>query len=250
MTAYYQPGQIAACDATYLPCFCSCPRLQRPRRRRRCRDHADDDGDGDAESGDGDGDGEPGNGDARDPEATVYDPMPPEHARHDLWAGVHEATGIWIYTFGAAHFDPPAWSEYVKALYLIKQTIRPYIIDGVKSHPENADPTFIASGYYISQLDKISDHLALPGGAERYTAINLTLFRKGNIGYLIATNSVSPPLNQEFTLQVTLGNPIMMVQVVSGVETRDLSWNNSTLMDAFSGIDGRVYKITFAFFGP
>ncbi len=101
--------------------------------------------------------------------------MPPEHARHDLWAGVHEATGIFLYSFGYAHKDPLAWSEYVEALYLIKQTIRPYIIDGVKSHPETALPTPISSDYYISKIAPVRDDLALPD----YTAINLTLFQKG-----------------------------------------------------------------------
>jgi hypothetical protein len=174
--------------------------------------------------------------------------MTAEHARHDLWAGVHEARGIWLYSFGNRDLHPSAWSEYVKALYLIKQTIRPYIIDGVKSQPHNAFPTPVAPNYYISMIDDEYDHVALPNDAQQYMALNLTLFRKGNIGYLIATNSMFTMQPQD--LKVTLDDPIMMVQVVSGVETPDLSWNNSTLTDTFSGIDGRVYKITFAFFGP
>jgi hypothetical protein len=130
--------------------------------------------------------------------------------------GVHEAGGIWLYSFGYRNTHPKAWSEYVKALHLIKQTIRSYIIDGVKSHPKNAFLTPIDPTAYILQLN-LGDYLALPNDAQQYTAINLTLFRKGNIGYLIATNSVMPQPNQQFTLQVTLDNPIMMVEVVSGV---------------------------------
>lgn len=174
---------------------------------------------------------------------TQYIPggMKAEHARHDLWAGVHEAEGIWLYSSSYRNTHPNAWLEYVKALYLIKQTIRPYIIDGVKSHPaNNAMPYLIAPDYYTSKVTDKFDHVALPDGAQQYTAINLTLFRKGSIGYLIATNSYRTLQD----LEVTLDDPILSVEVVSGI-TQFLDWNNWTLRDAFSGIDGRVYKITF-----
>lgn len=175
-----------------------------------------------------------------DKQYNIVGGMKAQHARHDLWAGVHEAGGIWLYSFAYRDTHKAAWNEYVKALYLIKQTIRPYIIDGVKSHPHTAIPTPIAPTYYTSRTDNDWDHVALPDDAQHYTAINLTLFRKGNVGYLIATNSVATSL----PLEVTLDDLITSVQVVSGV-AGNLQFNNYTLTDIFLGIDGRVYKITF-----
>jgi hypothetical protein len=180
-----------------------------------------------------------------------YSPMKAEHARHDLWAGVHEADGIFLYSFPYAIYKPnqmeaaqvvDAWTEYVEALYLIKQEMRPFIVEGTKSHPENeALPVVVvAPEYYVEKIpggNPLRHYAALPSG---YTATNQTLFQIENVGYLVVTNS----LLESEELELSFEDRILGVEVVSGM-SENLNYMDYTLSDTFSRIDGRVYKITF-----
>ena len=184
------------------------------------------------------------------PDLTLLGPdvglMTAEHGRHDLWAGVHEAKGIWIYSMAyrdesSNHED--VWAEYVRALYLIKSEMRPYLTDGVKSTPtltHNGTQT-VPSDYYVDIGPFANSHmLALPDAPDEYSTINHTLFRVDDVGYLIVTNS----WNEEADIEVEFADCIDTATIVSGSSAL-LATSGQILEDTFDGIDGRVYKITF-----
>lgn len=171
--------------------------------------------------------------------------MTSEHARHDFWAGIHEARGIWIYSM--AYRDETArheavWEEYVRALYLIKSEMRPYLADGVKTTPtltHNGTQTIPYDYYMDIGPFANSNFLALPDAPE-YSTINHTLFTVDDVGYLIVTNS----WNDEADFEVEFADCIDTVDIVGG-SSLNLSIGADYIEDTFEGIDARVYKITF-----
>lgn len=180
------------------------------------------------------------------------DEMTAAEARHDLWAGVHLADGIWIYNF--AYHDDSAehqavWAEFAKALYLIKSEMRDYLVDG--THPvsslwHNGAVATVPGDDYLSLggAYATSDHLALPDSPDpEYNVFNHSLFEIDGVGYLIVTHS----WDQEADFEVSFYNCISDVDVVSGT-AENLYHNDNILGDTMSGIDGRVYRIEFG--GP
>src|SRR5690606_285362 len=108
------------------------------------------------------------------PDLTIQGPydMTAAHARHDLWAGIHEAKGVWIYSMayrGLSAFHEAVWEQYVRALYLIKSEMRPYLADGVKTTPtlsHNGTQT-VPYDDYMDIGPFADDHfLALPDAPE------------------------------------------------------------------------------------
>lgn len=173
-----------------------------------------------------------------------YD-MTADHARHDFWAGLHEARGIWIYSmpYRDVSADHEAvWEQYVRALYLIKSEMRPYLAGGVKTRPtlSHTGTQTVPFDYYtdIGPFAD-SDFLALPDDPE-YSTINHTLFTIDDVGYLIVTNS----WNDEAEFDVEFQDCIDTADIVSG-SSANLTTSGAILEDIFEGIDARVYKITF-----
>jgi hypothetical protein len=168
-------------------------------------------------------------------------------ARHDFWVGLHEATGIWIYSFGYKDEGlGPVWDQYVRALYLIKSEMRPYLAGGAKSVPPGGNDGSVATSpanFYIGFSGWGNHaHLAMPRNdpTPEYSLINQTLYRISDIGYLIVTNSYEQSVN----FSVDLTDCIDDVEIVSGSSVA-VDFEDDVLSDSFAGVDGRVYKITF-----
>ncbi|NJK31021.1 MAG: hypothetical protein HC927_00660 [Deltaproteobacteria bacterium] len=187
------------------------------------------------------------------PDLTLDGPvgMGGHEGRHDFWIGLHEADGIWIHNFSYRDVTvdhEAVWEEYVRALYLIKSEMRPYLAAGVKTNPSlthNGGQTHVPGNHYIDINNLLGweyrHDLALPNNPDHYSVINQTLFTIADVGYLIVTHSWDQN-NVDFT--VTLPRCIDSAQIVSGSST-DMNIADDELSDSFDGIDGRVYKLTF-----
>lgn len=171
--------------------------------------------------------------------------MTADHARHDFWAGIHEARGVWIYSMSYRDFSAyheVVWEEYVRALYLIKSEMRPYLTDGVKTTPplSHTGTQTVPYDYYMDIGPFANaDFLALPDDPE-YSTINHSLFTVDDVGYLIVTNS----WNDEAVFDVEFTDCIDTADIVSG-SSANLVTAGKVLDDTFEGIDARVYEITF-----
>lgn len=169
-----------------------------------------------------------------------------EFARHDFWVGLHEGKGIWIYSFDYNDEGVgPVWDQYVRALYLIKSEMRPYLASGNEVVPlgSNDGAVQTSPGDYYIDIGTWGNHyhLAMPDSPDpEYPLINQTLFRISDIGYLIVTNSYDQLTNVEVDFEDCIDD----VEIVSG-SSAELDFEDETLYDTFDGIDGRVYKITF-----
>jgi hypothetical protein len=181
------------------------------------------------------------------PDLTMNGPynMTADHARHDFWSGIHEAKGVWIYSmaYRDEHANHEAvWEEYVRALYLIKSEMRPYLVDGVKTMPAlTHDGTqTVPYDYYMQIGPFVGSHLLALPDAPEYSTINHSLFTVDDVGYLIVTNS----WNEEAEFTVEFGDCVDSVDIVSG-SSAVLTVGADDITDTFEGIDARVYKITF-----
>jgi hypothetical protein len=169
-----------------------------------------------------------------------------EFARHDFWVGLHQGKGLWIYSY--AYNDEgegPVWEQYVRALYLIKSEMRPYLASGNDVVPSGSNDGAVQTSpgdYYIDLTGWGNlHHLAMRDSPDaEYPLINQTLFRISDIGYLIVTNSYDQVSNVEVDFEDCIDD----VEIVSG-SSAALDFEDETLYDTFDGIDGRVYKITF-----
>ncbi|MBI2581997.1 hypothetical protein HYV87_02625 [Candidatus Woesearchaeota archaeon] len=169
--------------------------------------------------------------------------MTAEHARHDFWSGALDANGILIYNYAFADDYPEIWNEYKDGLTLIKQGgLRGYLVSGAKSNPAvtvSEGISVIPGNDYITNgpWDATAyPHLVLPD----YQAVNARLFRIGDSGYLIVSHSY----NQEAKFKIDLADSISSVKTMIGSSSA-LTTDAQILSDSFSGIDARVYKITF-----
>lgn len=174
--------------------------------------------------------------------------MTADHARHDFWAGIHEANGVWIYSYAYDHLNAEVWEEYVRALYLIKSEMRPFLADGPTLVPEiTASPTLdpiVEDVYVTAHYDYAPrDDLALPDGSEAYKAINATLFKNGLEGYLVVTNSVE--LEDSTSVEFDLVTCIDDVTVRTG-NSSNMGFQDTILSDDFEAIDGLVYYVEFS----
>jgi len=169
--------------------------------------------------------------------------MTAEHARHDFWSGALDGDGILIYNYAFADEYPEIWNEYKDGLTLIKQGgLREYLVSGAKSTPAvmvSEGISIIPGNDYIVNggwNPEDYPHLVLPD----YNAINARLFKIGDTGYLITSHSY----NQDTDYTIELQEQVSSVQVVIGSSSKVLK-TGTTITDSFSGIDARVYKITF-----
>lgn len=166
----------------------------------------------------------------------------PAEARHDFWAGLHEGQGIWLGPLGRVTQFPDTWEQYVRGLRLIKAEMRSFLVDGQRSTLQvavDATTDWIAGNDYLvnTAIEGAMTHaLSMPG----YMALNNTLLRIGNVGYLMVTQS----LNQALEFEAALPGHIENVTVVAG-SSNQLAWEETRLRDVFDGIDGRVYRIEF-----
>ena len=167
-------------------------------------------------------------------------------ARHDFWAGLHLAKGIWLYNFAYRNINPDVWEAYAGALALIKAQMRPFFVHASRTKPavqSDGVVQTIPGGHYLGLSNNYanSDFLAMPEFPDQeYSALNATLMTMGGQGYLIVTQSWNEPVNFEVDLPPCATD----VEVVYG-EGGAPSLVGSTLQDGFSGIDGRVYQISF-----
>lgn len=166
-----------------------------------------------------------------------------EHARHDFWSGLLDANGILIYNYAFADDYPAVWNQYKEGLTLIKQGgLRHYLVSGTKTTPVasiSGGMSIIPGNDYTTNgpWDPVNyPHLVLPD----YPAVNARLFRIGNIGYLIVSHSY----NQNIQFSISLGSTVSSAQIVIGSNSA-LTKTATGIADSFSGIDARVYKITF-----
>jgi len=168
--------------------------------------------------------------------------MNAEDARHDFWSGVLDAQGVLIYNYAFADDYPEIWNEYKKGLLLIKQGgLRNYLLNGTKSTPEvtvSLGKNIIPGNDYTTngKFNPITHpHLILPD----YDALNARVFRIADQAYLLVSHSY----NQKAEFSIDLKDTVQSVQVIIGEGAPTVT--PIGIADSFSGIDARVYKITF-----
>src|SRR5690606_33308487 len=101
--------------------------------------------------------------------------MSREEARHDFWAGLHVAQGIFLYNFAYRNVQPDVWDAYARGLYLIKSEMRPWLAQGNRWTPavwsNGAVQTVPGDDYLALYPDK--SHLALPQAPDaEYPTLN------------------------------------------------------------------------------
>lgn len=189
----------------------------------------------------------------------------PAEARHDFWSGVHRGQGIFIYNYafvaqarsggfttscqGAPYPTPEhllsIWTEYAIGLRLIKQQLRPYLVDGVKTEPLPFDAVAASELTVIPGTDYLVDHpidraqttMAMPD----YPALQGSSYRLGDTVILIVTSA----FDQTVRWTASFDAPVCSVSVLHG-PFGTATFAGSAVSDAIDGIDGRVYRVELA----
>jgi hypothetical protein len=186
----------------------------------------------------------------------------PAEARHDFWSGVHRGQGIFLYNYdfvaqarsGAftsscapAALPEPAhlleiWREYATGLRLIKQQLRPFLVQGLKTEPFPFDALVTSELDVIPGTDYLIDEpiagadttLAMPS----YPAVQGSAYRLGDTVLLIVTSA----FDQNARWRASFGAPICAFRVLHG-EPSTAAISGAQLVDSFPGIEGRAYLV-------
>lgn len=191
--------------------------------------------------------------------------MPEAHARHDMWAGLHHARGVWLHNMAYA-LEPggsptDAWNAYRESLYLLKHegvrdalAARRVVVVPELSLPEVGGPyntgteTTIAGDHLIDCypiFNSLGNVFAMPD----YTGVQATLTVSGSTGYLIVTHSLGidelalDPVQYKIELE---GSVASVTQVLGGAGLGCGAQPTNVVCDTFGGIDARVYEITYS----
>ncbi|MEZ4452500.1 MAG: hypothetical protein R3B09_23755 [Nannocystaceae bacterium] len=190
--------------------------------------------------------------------------MTEAQARHDLWAGLHHARGVWLHNMAYA-LDPAgsptdAWNAYRESLYRLKHdgvrdalAARRMVVVPELSVPEVGGPynagteTTIAGDHLIECYPSYAN-LGNVFAMHDYTGVQATLTVAGSTGTLVVTHSLGldelalDPVQYKIELE---GSVAAVTQIVGDVGLGCGAQPTHVVCDTFAGIDARVYEITY-----
>ena len=187
----------------------------------------------------------------------------PELARHEFAVGLHDADGLWIWSIDGKEtcYDQStststlaqedAYEWMLTGAKLIKDDMRDYLVNGVKSNPPvtittaGADEVVSATEY----CDEVwRDDTALPASPDDYATVNATSFRVGSVAYVVVTSSADQTVDFEIDMGGWCIDALTDIEVkYPDGEDDDLglvSGDASSFEDTLYHVDARIYKVT------